>query len=363
MCTKRRSATQRRRLHDALVDRDEPERAVGQAASIRSVLDGQRAGAHRFDWPSSSFRFRGSRGREPLGTARWRWDGPRTARQRRPRGRCAAKRRLDLQIVQFGNGWQSALRSAPRAARTISPFRIAYVGMSERTQGRWPLSPGRVLEARHRSPSARSFTASTARSPEVRGNPVAQSGWVSVPGISGSISIKVYLKNFGDYRMRRVFRTSYLVAAAVGAVVAAAAPATAAPAVDATVDGGQAANAVTYTETTPDGTLTYGWRPASADDVQPMSASGCNEDVCISITGTGTYVSDWNTTAYWGGGYICTHSFWFINDSRIRTGNGVCGGAGVFFSDWQANRHWPSPSLACNTWQNMPGKPCETIHS
>ena len=36
---------------------------------------------------------------------------------------------------------------------------------------------------------------------------------------------------------------------------------------------------------------------------------------------------------------------------------------GVFFSDWAANRFFPSPSLACNTWQSIPGEPCETIHT
>jgi hypothetical protein len=119
-------------------------------------------------------------------------------------------------------------------------------------------------------------------------------------------------------------------------------------------------HAVTYRLETPDGTFAYGWRPLS--DVRPASASGCNRDVCISIIGHSNYVSDWGTTAYWGGGYICTHSFWWLNDRRIRTGNGACGRAGVFFSDWHPKRNFPYPSLACNTWQRIPGRPCETIH-
>ena len=110
----------------------------------------------------------------------------------------------------------------------------------------------------------------------------------------------------------------------------------------------------------------YGWRPlntASPDVIRPLSASGCNQEVCISISGSSNHVDEWNTTATWGGGFICTHSFWWINNQLIRTGNGACGGAGVFFSDWAANRFFPSPSLACNTWQSIPGEPCETIHT
>lgn len=124
------------------------------------------------------------------------------------------------------------------------------------------------------------------------------------------------------------------------------------------------AQGVTHRISTPEGTLTYGWRPFTStpqSPLRPASASGCSEDVCISIVGTGNYVEDWSTTAYWNGGYICTHSFWFLNDRQIRTGDGNCGAAGVFFSDWQAKRGFPYPSLACNTWQIIPGRPCETI--
>jgi hypothetical protein len=105
-----------------------------------------------------------------------------------------------------------------------------------------------------------------------------------------------------------------------------------------------------------------GTRPGTGHSaVHPDSASGCSEDVCITIIGDSNYVSDWYTTAYWDGGYVCSHSFWWLNDRLIRTGNGVCGGAGVFFSDWPAKRYFAYPSLACNTWQIFPGRPCESI--
>ena len=84
--------------------------------------------------------------------------------------------------------------------------------------------------------------------------------------------------------------------------------------------------------------------------------------MCITINGTSNHVNDWSTTAYWNGGYICTHSHFYLNDRLIRTGSGACGGAGVFFSDWVANKNFPYPSLACNRWDLIPGYPCESIH-
>ena len=155
--------------------------------------------------------------------------------------------------------------------------------------------------------------------------------------------------------------------------------------------------AVTRTITTRQGTLTYGWRPFTAEEnaaraagatakellangsksassaggaavVSPNSASGCSENVCITVIGSGLYISDWNTRAIYSGNYICTRSRWWFqyrNDPPPgwleRTGNGVCGGAGVFFSDWQAQKGFPT-GVACNTWDYIVGRPCESIY-
>lgn len=125
----------------------------------------------------------------------------------------------------------------------------------------------------------------------------------------------------------------------------------------------EASIAKVFHVTTRYGTLTYGWRPFSGNSgtLIPRSASGCNFDVCISITGSSTYVDDWNTTAYWNGGYICTHSVWLQNGNIIRTGNGTCGGAGVFFSDWAPKKNFQNESKLCNKWEFIPGEPCEYI--
>lgn len=137
----------------------------------------------------------------------------------------------------------------------------------------------------------------------------------------------------------------------------------------AAVAGTQGRQAVIRQVKTPYGTITYGWRPqdpAADAAVQPasaQSASGCSQDVCISLIGSGAYVSDWSSTANWGGPEICTYSIFEINDIVIRTGSVVCGGAGVFFTDWPAKKNFPTPSQACNQWSGIPGYPCEDIHT
>jgi hypothetical protein len=119
-------------------------------------------------------------------------------------------------------------------------------------------------------------------------------------------------------------------------------------------------HAVQYQVVTNDGTLTYGFQPAPAK-VIPDSASGCNQDVCIQIVGHSNYVNEWNSQAYWDGGYICTFSAFHANGRVFRTGTVVCGRAGVFYTFWSPNRYFPSPTHACNTWYGIPGYPCETI--
>jgi hypothetical protein len=99
--------------------------------------------------------------------------------------------------------------------------------------------------------------------------------------------------------------------------------------------------AVEYRITTKYGTLTYGWRPSTGkpDAVSPDSADGCNQNVCIDISGSGLTVNDWTSTALYGGpGEICTQSYFYENDAEIRQGTYVCGEAGTFFTDWDATK-------------------------
>jgi len=125
------------------------------------------------------------------------------------------------------------------------------------------------------------------------------------------------------------------------------------------------------------GTLTYQFTPLDDQAVaaakataarqapnpigQMLSASGCSQEVCISIIGSSNFVSEWDTHAI-AEDATCTWPDFLINNAIVYPGDLICGdGAGVFSAFWKANRYFPSPSLACNTWFNIPGKPCETI--
>ncbi len=52
-----------------------------------------------------------------------------------------------------------------------------------------------------------------------------------------------------------------------------------------------------------------GLPPAAAASLAgPNSASGCSQDVCINITGGGTDVTDWSTSAT-APGFVCTYVY------------------------------------------------------
>jgi hypothetical protein len=118
-----------------------------------------------------------------------------------------------------------------------------------------------------------------------------------------------------------------------------------------------------FTVTTPQGELTYGWRPLSAGEIVPDSASGCDHNACISIVGTSNYVTTWNTTAYYyGNGTLCTIAAWHANDIIVHSSRVICGtGAGAFYSDWTPKEYFASPTKACNGWTHVKGYPCEEI--
>jgi hypothetical protein len=139
-------------------------------------------------------------------------------------------------------------------------------------------------------------------------------------------------------------------------------------------------HAVEYHITTKYGTLTYGWRPLTTQAKStalteapktgtvtpptPDSAYGCNQNVCISLEGSGLHVSDWSSQAtYEGSIELCTQSYFYENDAEIRSGTSVCGEAGVFFTDWAANKNFPNNAKLCNQWKKIAGEPCETVHS
>jgi hypothetical protein len=84
--------------------------------------------------------------------------------------------------------------------------------------------------------------------------------------------------------------------------------------------------------------------------------------VCIDIQGSGSTVTDWQTTA-WASTYIGTQADFWVNSVLQRQGNIQCAASGTELeSDWK-NASFPNGTVLCNTWPGIPGKPCETIES
>lgn len=156
---------------------------------------------------------------------------------------------------------------------------------------------------------------------------------------------------------------SVAVAALIG-VAAVAVPAQAAP----TRTAAQAVPAIAHavgpvTKSTPYGTMTYGFRPATVGTnvVRPDSASGCSQNTCITIIGSSNYVSEWYTQGI-AEGAMCTWADFIANAVTVLSADVVCGdGAGVFYWYWYPARTFASPTVACNRWAGIPGYPCEVI--
>lgn len=95
--------------------------------------------------------------------------------------------------------------------------------------------------------------------------------------------------------------------------------------------------------------------------VSPASASGCNQRVCIYVTGSGTHVTRWSTTAVLPSS-MCTFAEYWANGDLAYVGNTKCGSEGD-----EVSSYWPNPgsfstgTKLCNTWSGIAGRPCETV--
>jgi hypothetical protein len=99
----------------------------------------------------------------------------------------------------------------------------------------------------------------------------------------------------------------------------------------------------------------------AAPSIVPLTASGCNQDICIYVEGSGTQVTYWSTTAVLPVS-MCTVAKYWANGVLIYEGNTKCGSAGARVSSyWNSPGYFPAGTEVCNTWTGVPGKPCETI--
>jgi len=102
--------------------------------------------------------------------------------------------------------------------------------------------------------------------------------------------------------------------------------------------------------------------------VTPDSASGCNYDVCISITGSSTNVSNWTTTAY--GNVGCTIGWFIWTEPHEGTSSEptpeICPDSfedGVYYDTLGPYGFFANGSHLCDTWNRIPGEPCENIEA
>lgn len=95
---------------------------------------------------------------------------------------------------------------------------------------------------------------------------------------------------------------------------------------------------------------------------EPLSASGCNGDVCIDLQSSGSLITDWETTAY-AAKATCTYAdFWANGTLEAQTGS-QCVSAGTELRADLKDVSFPSGTRLCNTWPGISGEPCETVES
>ena len=112
-------------------------------------------------------------------------------------------------------------------------------------------------------------------------------------------------------------------------------------------------------------TAPVGWAAAAgsptATPVSRLTASGCNQRVCIYVTGSGTRVTWWSTTAVLPSP-MCTFAQYWADGALIYEGNTKCGSEGTEVSSYWSNPgYFAAGTEVCNTWAGVPGRPCETI--
>lgn len=165
--------------------------------------------------------------------------------------------------------------------------------------------------------------------------------------------------------MRQVFRVFLSLGVALVAALAFTVPAQAGEA--STTDGFRLlANTSDHIEyATPDGGK-VGWASVSytaahPDLVKPASASGCNEQVCIDVSGDGLFVSQWATTAFTltGG---CYYAYYHAQSFSV-TSPQLCGSAGTFYDESGPAGYYQDGEELCNNWSGIQGYPCIEIEA
>jgi len=92
-----------------------------------------------------------------------------------------------------------------------------------------------------------------------------------------------------------------------------------------------------------------------------LSASGCNQSVCIELIGTGLVVDRWRTTASVSSA-TCSQARFLRNGWVVRTSAPVCSSSsGTLVAVWHGPGGFSHGDQLCNTWSGVAGKPCKTV--
>ena len=112
-----------------------------------------------------------------------------------------------------------------------------------------------------------------------------------------------------------------------------------------------------------DGDLLIEFTPESSEPtLSLLSASGCNVDVCIYLTGSGLTVDRWRTTGYVTSNECSRARFW-ANGSIIKSSSLYCpSSSGTLSATWDSPGRFANETQACNSWTNVTGFPCKTIY-
>ncbi|MGC4174355.1 hypothetical protein [Demequina sp.] len=98
--------------------------------------------------------------------------------------------------------------------------------------------------------------------------------------------------------------------------------------------------------------------------VQPQSATGCNKQVCIMVTGSGLHITKWQSTGA-SSPPVCTFATFWRNTTILATTPEICGPEHTTYLATKANMpmDFLNGTILCNSWVSIAGKPCETVHS
>lgn len=92
-----------------------------------------------------------------------------------------------------------------------------------------------------------------------------------------------------------------------------------------------------------------------------QDAGGCNGHVCIYLTGSGTHLDRWMTTADVASASCTSASFW-ADGAVVRRSTTVCtSGSGTVTATWNNPGTFPHGTQACNSWSGVQGHPCKMI--